>query len=1055
MPRLKHLAAPALAATLATACGQNITPTDPRNLDRPTDVSFACVGDLVVGANTSDEHVVFTAQPMESCKEWAAGTPPVGQEALATNQAATIPDIYAFVLQPGKGTMAVIKPSLFTVIDADPLTPGRNAIPIGGLPIDSVADDSGCYMVAANAGSCDLSALDATTGANTLAVPQIQRTTITNASGQVVDAKPRVITTGPQRGAIGVECPAQPTGIAYVAYPDCNLVAAVDLSTGEIQGGVKFDASGAATLVDGNVQCASQCGGGIEAPPGGDAGPGMDAGVDGGMAPPPPPAPDDGAPRPVALSFSPDGGRLYIGAENSPAVTEVTLGQDRLPESLDSMVLEGDVGVTNMEVSPVIPMGGVNGQTGTAGDFQFLYAISTDRTIRVLDLGDKVECDTQADPRYLHDEADIHFLACMPVGDSRTPPRRPGARSPGIETPRDSVPLDISFATVGANKQGGTISPTTMIGTFAFVTTSDGFVLVINVDDDNYPDRESVSNPESTYVPLAIAHQPRDAVNRAPIEPGFVPEELRDACALPDSNPLVLPPRLSQGVGQVLGDGELAPEKIHEAPFPRSIRCDIFQAGQVIDHAFITEMAFAAPVDLRESIFPDLRAIHDEQWFLVWEGPVSLDKATQAIDGPSVRNGLLERSGSKLTMRDPAAPFCDMGTRPFDILNIVGCDPSLGDSQCGLGETCFVHPDSAASVTSGFCLPADSTDLLSGTCRDFLTSRRRYTIRSTKAGTLELGVRRRVLDTTPLDGCVSDDECAQMADLDRLLASGAHPAEADLGPPDKALTYSCEPDPTRAPGPDKCVEVCDTTDDCEDGYSCQSGYCVYAPLPPEQCLSTVQRYQVRVGEAFAVIGDRTGFLHNRITDPATGECIDDPDGNPLNVGRIPLDAPPCTDDDLLTGAKPDPCETTVQQQESFADLVVRNGQCVARDATEGLIERDRDAPAIRFSNPAFTFHLVDPWTTGDKDCRDDRLGQFPRYSAVHEGYQLRLELTGGFVPMSVGNQINLSYPISIAAGPDGRLWVLDQGDANASVRGQVVTFDPGDAAGDFSPLPFL
>ena len=63
-------------------------------------------------------------------------------------------------------------------------------------------------------------------------------------------------------------------------------------------------------------------------------------------------------------------------------------------------------------------------------------------------------------------------------------------------------------------------------------------------------------------------------------------------------------------------------------------------------------------------------------------------------------------------------------------------------------------------------------------------------------------------------------------------------------------------------------------------------------MPPQACVNAPQRYELRAGEAFAVVGSRQGYMHPMIADSA-GVCVRDPSANPLMVGRIPLDAPPC------------------------------------------------------------------------------------------------------------------------------------------------------------------
>src|SRR5690606_29580448 len=122
--------------------------------------------------------------------------------------------------------------------------------------------------------------------------------------------------------------------------------------------------------------------------------------------------------------------------------------------------------------------------------------------------------------------------------------------------------------------------------------------------------------------------------------------------------------------------------------------------------------------------------------------------------------------------------------------------------------------------------------------------------------------------------------------------------------------WACRPDPTRAPGPDACLMVCSEDADCDAGSLCSGGLCVSATAPARECAAALQRYQVRVGDSFVLIGDRTGFLHNQVRDPDTGACVLSADPDPLLTSRVPLRPEPCDDDgDPRTG--PNPCRTTV------------------------------------------------------------------------------------------------------------------------------------------------
>ena len=61
-------------------------------------------------------------------------------------------------------------------------------------------------------------------------------------------------------------------------------------------------------------------------------------------------------------------------------------------------------------------------------------------------------------------------------------------------------------------------------------------------------------------------------------------------------------------------------------------------------------------------------------------------------------------------------------------------------------------------------------------------------------------------------------------------------------------------------------------------------------MPPQACVNAPQRFELRAGEAFAVLGTRSGYVHPIIAD-AAGKCVKDPLASPLLVGRIPLEPP--------------------------------------------------------------------------------------------------------------------------------------------------------------------
>jgi hypothetical protein len=93
--------------------------------------------------------------------------------------------------------------------------------------------------------------------------------------------------------------------------------------------------------------------------------------------------------------------------------------------------------------------------------------------------------------------------------------------------------------------------------------------------------------------------------------------------------------------------------------------------------------------------------------------------------------------------------------------------------------------------------------------------------------------------------------------------------------------------------------------------------------------------------------------------------------------------------------------------------------------------------------------MVDPVVTGDAQCLGDRAGDRAPFSPVFQGYQISFGVTAGFYPMFAINSDGAAFTKRIVAGPEGRMWVLDEGDASSVIRGQVLSFSPGAADSGF------
>jgi hypothetical protein len=709
--------------------------------------------------------------------------------------------------------------------------------------------------------------------------------------------------------------------------------------------------------------------------------------------------------------------------------------------------------VTALSLTPVIGMGGnlgeINDTTAAGGDFQFVYAVATDDTVRVADVRSvNRECDTQVDPRLIDKETNIATLSCFRVGDAATPRRRPGARGPGIELPQDVIPtsVDIYKSEAISGVDG------TLVGYYGVIAAADGRSFVVNVDDDSYTDFRIPTAPLEVQLPFAIAHQLRDSIPfrnlRANIEletdaDGDGQKDLAPLCDTFGPDPDAQSgnkggPRVAANPSRSVPAGVIAAEKVGELPNIRGLLCQGNDATKAV-----SELAITAPDDVRDLAYPDWRALADETFTLTWEGSLSLDKPNVFIDGPPVRVGQLVVDDQGFRMTDKSGAFCDAGVEQFDVLQLRGCDPSVGDGECPIGYSCFVHPNSQIAGI-GACMLTEEADRLAEACKDFLTSQRRYTINRTEAGVVTLLPRKHVLPSSPLDGCTDDNQCEALADYAAQQATSAQPGEATAT---DAHSYKCILDTERAPVPGtgkRCVESCTQTSDCSTGRICQAGFCMEGVTPPQECVNAPQRFELRAGEAFALLGTRSGYVHSTILDTATGKCTRDPNAHPFDIGRVKLNPPPCDPTaDPRTGLLPsgaydaNPCSLTVDHTEVAPKYVP--GTCTLDNPTSEIVTRQ--APAIRVHTRGPTFTLVDPYVPGDQNCIRDRAGNLGRIPLTFPGLQVAWRQTGGFVPETLF--INPSFPVKVLRGPLQTVWVIDEGDylstsiTQASTRGKV------------------
>jgi hypothetical protein len=1214
-------AATALGAAGACSDATTIGVTE-LNLDRPVDVSFACYGPMrqTNGRTTANPNdpIVTAAMPNAVCQALSppvtprdsggnaiAATPFPGQDNLPANpnepnqSCAQNPCWYGFFLQSASGTVALaqwpalpadqmlptngLSPqfsdtigSLFSVLDADPLTPGKNALSIGEDPVALGTDKTGCFEITANAGSCDLSELDITSALSNIVEhnpvrPRIDRVSVLAPNGAKILSKPSAMIVEPFLGpsgdptvaagpdTAGNACPAAATGKVYIAYPSCHLVAEVQLGAGadgkataSVIGGIQFDATGTPSVLTGpalaNLSCPTEC------PP--------DPGV---------PVVNATGMRPVALDYRLDPridprtmvktqatSRLAIGSDiraTAPAAPVTVVDLDLttfapVPATLLSIPLEGNggpVSVSALALSAQIGMGGdlSRNPSGSVDDntndqAQYVYAVASDGTVRVADvLNVKRECDTQIDGRFLRTIGPTP-LECLQPGRPDLP-RRPGARSPGIELPGGAVATSVALIKgLSAVPEYATATTTTpppplaplpaqaalLVGYFAVITTSSGSVYVVNVDDDYVPDNVSPIPGQAlaTSPVLVMAHQLRDSLSDRENLPA-------DCTATDGSGASTGGPRLTAPPVQQFTTGTLFDDLDAQLPRLQQVACDIGAFTPAMPAPPLTALEFGAPevqtdatagpAVARDTVYPELKSLaSQENWTLTYEGTLELDSTIPSTNGPSIHSAqaFVDRTG--MFIADVTQPFCHIGVEPFDVVELQGCDPAHLDADCPAGYTCYVHPSSTVNI--GACFLKTEAPRLQDTCRDFLSTTRRYTVGTDASGGVSPGKlvllqRMHELSTTPIDGCMNDAQCDDLARAAVVINQSADLFREPVGG-QAQTSWSCMADPLRKPigaTPDRnkrCVQQCTYTPRtaqnqntnakapfCANGTVCMPiappdpsstdgvpGVCMEGIEPPQACLSGPQRYVVRAGEAFAVIGDHTGFVHPIVTSPDGTRCVRDPrlDKDPLSIGRIPLTAPACSPSaDPYTGLigstgqfEANPCSLTVQEYEYTTDYsacpdggvaqcanhqappcadgqapVCPDGQPpphygTCRSPTRSVSAATRmNVPAIKFRNRALTLTLVDPYRSSADACTGRHPGNVAptNIPLVVPGYQIGFAVKAGVFPYTlplIGQEVS---PVKVVRGPSESIWVVDDGDfvgngiTDVSTRGRV------------------
>jgi hypothetical protein len=747
-----------LGVAVLSGCRDNDQRDIPnRVLDRPTDLELICVDCVDTdGDQICDE---LQAQPRELCERDSGGCTSTGIH------------LVGFVANSERNEVAMFTKCSNRLVDMDVDSPGYNFIPAGILPTDLTSTKDSCRVVSANVGSCDLSVLDALGLASfgigpayrsgqppgldepsslvSTVVPRTFDATFEGGSfrplgarpGQLLDV-PANLTTAPglSPGAtLEGACDPRIRRSVYISFPSCNLVAEVDLQTGNILQSHQFrtDENGEILVEDTGVSpsCPLECPDQFD-----------------GVLPASEELDADG-PFPQALELSIGREDLQNEDENQPAYSLFVggLGSDfvfEIPidpngtwggadETL-ALELRNAGGVKGIRASPPVEAPSFQTPGFEGEDMQFLYVPVGDGSTRVIGralgpggediLG--VECETQLDPSLL--SPGISQL-CTPViqtpYEDQPGERRGFSRGPGIRPGNGEEVSDWMFVAVddtadpdagegtsdpnqsATDDEGSTTSsPFAENGTVAVGVTSGGFAIYALID--QYRVSGEVANAES------LIRRPADPLDVMDVR--LFPHSLWPDGAVPLVDQL--PTMLDSDPGRTVpGQGSthlLAPTLRRVDSFYVDDERRSTQLGVFIDYDQLGGGEGYDPDDGTVHLYDEdvVRAVvHDYRswgnsggpnWSLEWEGTIPGTQSTTgrlACDKEGWQGGTC-LEGSRLF--DETATFCDNGVLPGDKLVIIGCRE---DDDCGDGRICL-RESAGGGDSTGICIPDPGDD---------------------------------------------------------------------------------------------------------------------------------------------------------------------------------------------------------------------------------------------------------------------------------------------------------------------------------------------------------
>jgi hypothetical protein len=1004
-PRRQEKLSSALVVVVAafSGCGDDFTVVSVRNLERPSDMGFACLRVLAVPAPGLGQ--VVSGRPMVECHE------PSKDDPRRIDLGNRVQGTFGLATNTARGELAAIDFDLAEyyvspLLDLDPRNPGYNQLPVGAQPeVISVSDDS-CRAITANRGSCDLSLVDVSRlmaaqfpvkAPSSGEGPVVTHFRLRTASGEVRSAPFEVafLPTGFGVGtreeaevrpapACGAEAIADPAGPvpwrALVTFPGCDLVALIHLPEGRIVSSVKILPGGVVVDAGADPICAAECAGsaGSITAQAADASAGGPIGVG-------------------ALAVTPEGDRAYVGAARSSFITALEIARDeirKLPDDGRIPLSEEPGGVTRLRLS-INPYGpDMSAPPAEQGRFvgtrgKFLYAFARDGSVRVVDLnrtpgGRERECDVNVEPGPVFGGLDA---PCYPVTEMR--PRRllaigPGLRIPVSEEPEVAppVPVDVTFAQVGSNATG-------------FLLGSNGQIYHLAVDG-------AVGTPGVS----------------------------RDLSTLPHNFR-----RVPQGQGRAGGLPHIASEPERQftpnrVPYPTQVGFNSRADGPRLEG--FTDLLDGST---RWATFPRDFATVPGYFEISWEGVLpGTERARARVE---------RRTDGAMALTDAGADFCRSGVRAGDVLALRGC---AQDGECNRDGRDLEVCHRAAPGAQGVCLPrafvADEERLR--LCRQELSSRRRYQVGEVFRTRVSFGV---MLDEVPLPDlypCQSDSVCQPDATHQRGVIGGDQGFQC-------LQTSSGKPRCLKACGiraPDGSWELndrlCRAGHVCADvGESALGPLCIEAPLPRAECLPVQISYRIQAGKAYLVNSSGLPYLasdrEGAAVSPGGGPCVADPARHPLFAQRIPLSGLHCKS--VVDG--PDATAAIASRQTPEVDGSGWGNPCLFRGPNGDAGAADQDHVKALFENPhvRFVFTNLEQYVGDGATVSFTIDGGFSplRVRALRPSVDFRLGtriITG---PMDAENALTET----LMGAPPPYVFVIDQGRTITTLsRGQILRVNP-------------